>query len=126
MKDTAFQVSQKLFTTVTKDLKREGKGAVTHYPPIEETDLRKMYDYFNVNDNVKLQRKVFVDVMLYYGRPGRQNVHDLKICDFAATTDSDGEVYIYLTKDEQTKNHQDDPNSAQGRMYIRKGNIENR
>jgi hypothetical protein len=50
---------------------------------------------------------VFVDVMLYYGRPGRQNVHDLKICDFAATTDSDGEVYIYLTKDEQTKNHQD-------------------
>jgi hypothetical protein len=50
-------------TTVTKDLKREGKGAVTHYPPIEETDIRKMYDYFNVNDNVKLQRKVFVDVM---------------------------------------------------------------
>jgi hypothetical protein len=44
MNDTAFQVSQKLFTAVTKDLKREGKGAVTHYPPIEETDLRKMYD----------------------------------------------------------------------------------
>jgi hypothetical protein len=68
---------------------------------------------------------VFVDVMLYYDRPGQENVHDLKICDFAATTDSDGEVYIYLTKDEQTKNHQDDPNSGQGRMYIRKGNIDN-
>jgi hypothetical protein len=54
MKDTAFQVSQKLFTAVTKDLKREGEGAVKHYPPIEETDLRKMHDYFNVNDNVKL------------------------------------------------------------------------
>jgi hypothetical protein len=76
MKDTAFQVSQKLFTAVTKDLKREGKGAVTHYPPIEETDIRKMYDYFNVNDNVKLQRKVFVDVMLYFGRWGRENIHD--------------------------------------------------
>ena len=76
MKDTAFQVSQKLFTAVTKDLKREGKGAVTHYPPIEETDIKKMYDYFNVNDNVKLQRKVFVDVMLYFGRWGRENIHD--------------------------------------------------
>jgi hypothetical protein len=53
------------------------------------------------------------------------NIYDLKICDFAAATDADGEVYIYLTKDEQTKNHQDDPNSAQGRMYTRKGNIEN-
>ena len=93
-------------------------------PDTEETDLRKMYDYFNVNDNVKLQ--VFVDVMLYFGRRRREkNFHALKICDFAATTDSDGEVYIYLTKDEQTKNHQDDPNSAQGRMYTRKGNIEN-
>ena len=50
----------------------------------------------------------------------KKNIHALKICDFAATTDSDGEVYIYLTKDEQTKNHQDDPNSAQGRMYTRK------
>ena len=95
-------------------------------PDTEETDLRKMYDYFNVNDNVKLQHKVFVDVMLYFGRRRREkNIHALKICDFAATTDSDGEVYIYLTKDEQTKNHQDDPNSAQGRMYTRKGNIEN-
>jgi len=66
-----------------------------------------MYDYFNVNDNVKLQQKVFVDVMLYFGRRVRKNIHDLKICDFAATTDSDGGLNIYLTKDEQTKNHQD-------------------
>ena len=95
-------------------------------PDTEETHLRKMYDYFNVNDNVKLQHKVFVDVMLYFGRRRREkNIHALKICNFAATTDSDGEVYIYLTKDEQTKNHEDDPNSAQGRMYTRKGNIEN-
>ena len=68
MKDTAFQVSQKLFTAVTKDVKRQGKGAVTHYLPIEETDRREMYDYINVNDNIKLQQKVFVDVMLYFGR----------------------------------------------------------
>jgi predicted house-cleaning noncanonical NTP pyrophosphatase (MazG superfamily) len=38
-------------------------------------------------------------------RRREKNIHALKICDFAATTDSDGEVYIYLTKDEQTKNH---------------------
>jgi len=36
MKDTAFQVSQKLFTAVIKDLKREGKGAVTHYRPLKK------------------------------------------------------------------------------------------
>jgi hypothetical protein len=31
-----------------------------------------------------------------------ENIHDLKICNFAATTDPDGEVYIYLTKDEKS------------------------
>ena len=58
--------------------------------------------------------------MLYYDRPGQENVHDLKICDFAATTDSDGEVYIYLTKDEQTKNHQDDPNCTRQDVYTKR------
>lgn len=120
-KDQAFQVSQKIFSAVTKDLKREGKGAITHYPPIEESDLHKMYEYFDNNDRLKLQQKVFVDTMLYFGRRGRENIHELKISDFAATTDSEGQLYVYITRDEQTKNHQNDPNSAQGRMYARKG-----
>ena len=68
---------------------------------------------------------MFVDVILYFGRRGREKIHDIKICDFAVTTESDAEVYTYLTKDEQTRNHQDDANSAQGRMYTRKSNIEN-
>lgn len=85
-KDQAFQVSQKIFSAVTKDLKREGKGAITHYPPIKESDLHKMYEYFDNNDRLKLQQKVFVDTMLYFGRRGRENIHELKISDFAATT----------------------------------------
>ena len=50
--------------------------------------------------------------MLCYILVDGDNIHDFKICDFAAATDSDSEVYIYLTKDKQTKNHQHDPNSA--------------
>jgi hypothetical protein len=50
-----------------KDIKRDGKGAIAHYPPIEENDLTKMYEYFdNTSDNVKLQQNVFVDIMLYF------------------------------------------------------------
>ena len=119
-KDQAFQVSQKIFSAVTKNLKREGKGAITHYPPIEESDLHKMYEYFDNNDRLKLQQKVFVDTMLYFWRRGRENIHELIISDFAATTDSEGQLYVYIARDEQTTNHQNDPNSAQGRMYARK------
>ncbi|VDI26978.1 Hypothetical predicted protein [Mytilus galloprovincialis] len=44
--------------------------------------------------------------MLYFGRRGRENIHELKITDFTATTDADGRVYIYMSSDELTKNHQ--------------------
>ena len=60
--NSAFQVSQKIFVAVAKDLKRDGAGVIAHYPPIEENDLTKLYEYFEMSDNVKLQHKVFVDI----------------------------------------------------------------
>ena len=45
----------------------------------------------------------------------------MKRSDFACTTDGDGLRYIYICKDELTKNHQDDPNTASDRMYEIKG-----
>jgi hypothetical protein len=55
--------------------------------------------------------------MLYFGRRGRENLWEMKRSDFACTTDSDGLRYIYICKDELTKNHQDDPNTASGIMH---------
>ncbi|XP_062599882.1 uncharacterized protein LOC134261458 [Saccostrea cucullata] len=112
-----FRKSQLAFTAATKELKRSGKGGVSHYPPIEKNDLKLMYQYFDLENNVKLQEKVFVDIVLYFGRRGRENLHQLKISDFSARHDAEGHLYIYLDKDELTKNHQENANTAEGRMY---------
>ena len=48
---------------------------------------------------------------------------ELKITDIALTTDADGLRYIYLKKDELTKNDQEETNTADGRMYEIKGNF---
>jgi hypothetical protein len=61
---------------------------------LELKDPHKLYEYLDSNNNIKLQEKVFADLMLYFGRRGRGNIHDLKITDFAATTDVDGRVYV--------------------------------
>ena len=114
-----FKESKRVFEAVCKELKREGKGGFEHYPAIEQGDIKKMMDYFDINDNIKLLEKVFVDIMIYFGRRGRENMRDLKIEDFAATRDGDGNTYIYMVKDELTKNHQNDRNTAEGRMYAR-------
>ena len=56
-----------------------------------------------------------MDIMLYYGRRRRENLWDLKITDFALTTDDGGLRYIYLKTDELTKNHREENNTADGR-----------
>jgi hypothetical protein len=73
--------------------------------------------YFDVNDSTKLLEKVFVDLKVYFGRRGRENMRDLKVDDFAALRDGEGGLCIYMVKDEVTKNHQNDRNTTEGRMY---------
>jgi hypothetical protein len=86
-------------------------------------DLKKLYSYCDCENKIKLQEKVFVDLMLYFGRGGRGNIHELKLSDFAATSDSNGKMYVYMTTDELTKNHRDNENSASARMYASQGMV---
>ena len=62
-----------------------------------------------------------MDLMIYFGRRGRENMRYLKVDDFAATRDGEGNMYIYMVKDELTKNHHNDRNTAEGRMYAKPG-----
>jgi len=116
-----FKESKRVFDAVCKDLKREGKGGFEHYPAIESGDLQKVMDYFDINDSTKLLEKVFMDLMIYFGRRGREHMRYLKVDDFAATRDGEGNMYIYIVKDELTKNHHNDRNTAEGRMYAKPG-----
>lgn len=60
--------------------------------------------------------------MLHFGRRGRENLANLTRSDFAVKQDDEGILYVYQTKDEQTKNHQEDlERSSDGRMYEKKG-----
>lgn len=118
-----FSKSKQMFGAVCKGLKRQGKGGGDHYPVIDDPDLKKMMTYFEnaSSDNVKLLEKVFVEVMLYFGRRGRENIRDLKVSDFDIDEDSDGNRFVHIIRDELTKNHQNDKNTADGRMYEIKG-----
>ena len=111
-----------MFSAVVVDLKRQGKGGVDHHPPLEKADLEKLYASFNVTEPENLQEKVFIDILLYFGRRGRENIRELRVSDFSCRKDTDGQFYIYMERDELTKNHKDDSNIADGRMYEIPGN----
>ena len=50
--------------------------------------------------------------MVYFGCRGRENMRDLKVDEFAAPRDGEESLFIYMVKDEVTKNHQNVRNTA--------------
>lgn len=55
--------------------------------------------------------------MLHFGKRGRENLAQLTKDDFVVMN-GDGGLFVYKTRDEKTKNHQDDSErSLDGRMY---------
>lgn len=66
--------------------------------------------------------QVFVDIMIHFGRRGRENLAALTRKDFAVQQDAAGTLFVYKSTDERTKNHQSDAErSSDGRMYAIKG-----
>ena len=122
-RDAAFNECNEMFKAMGKVLKREGKANVEHYPAIATEDLKRMKTYSREDiDNPKvLQQAVFVNISIYFGRRGRENIRQLKITDFAVTTDAAGDLYLYKVSDERTKNHQEDGGKKEARMYQVKG-----
>lgn len=122
IKDPEFMRSNMNFAAMLVELKRQGKANVKHWPPIPANELKKAYIYLVglMEKSARgLQQKVFIDVMLHFGRRGRENLHELLIDSFVLERDSEsGLIYIKMHRDELTKNHREnDETSAEGRMY---------
>jgi hypothetical protein len=82
IKDKEFIGSNKVYQAISVQLKCEGLGGVEHYPPVEKENLRKIYNSLSDKDPVSHQQNVFVDIMLYFGRRGTENLRELKKSDF--------------------------------------------
>ena len=117
-KDRDFMSANQVFQGKMKSLKREGKDLVKHKDAIAESDMKTLYDsgVLGVDDPVSLQRKVFVELGLHFGRRGREGLRQLKKTSFTTKTDADGREYVTLTYSEFDKNHPDDQEKDQ-RMY---------
>lgn len=75
--DPAFTEANQVFKGQVVELKRQGKASTDHYPEIEPEDLSKMYQSFNLSKPTDLQEKVWLDIMLYFIRRGRENLWEL-------------------------------------------------
>ena len=72
IKDKEFIGSNKVFQAMSIQLKREGLGGVEHYPPVEEDNLRKIYNSLIDKDPVSLQQKVFCRHYVIFREEGKR------------------------------------------------------
>ncbi|XP_078000697.1 uncharacterized protein LOC144453313 isoform X2 [Glandiceps talaboti] len=122
MQDREFQVANYVIRGVVKKMKKDGKDTTTHKVPISPSDLKKlsMSPVLSIAHNVGLQRKVWFDLMLHFGRRGREGIRSLTKSSFTVEYDDVGQSYVKYTFNEKVNNHSseaDDNYTCHARMY---------
>jgi hypothetical protein len=106
--DKCFMAANQCYEGMLKDLKRQGKDVTKHKAAIDAHDMQKMYSsgVLSDTDPVALQRKVFVEVGMHFGRRGREGWRSLQKDSFENGIDSQERRFFRLKYNELDKNHQ--------------------
>ena len=123
--DDFFAEANLCFGNMLKRIKTTKKGQVRHYPEIEPEDLQELYHHLNQNKGTAagLQQKVWLDIMLYFIRRGRENLRTMSRDTFFVGVDASGTQFVEQATGENDKNHPDplsarsDDTEGEGRMY---------
>lgn len=105
--DPDFRLSNEMFKAVLTNIKRTGKSTTQHEDVISDADKATLYSsgILNRNNTQGLQYKVFLDVMFYTCRRGRETLRKMKKTDFVLRIDGQGRRYYLNVAQYETKNH---------------------
>ena len=104
IEDTEFSSSSEMFKAQCIHLKRQGLAKVEHKPSIKRSDMIKLYTspVLSHDQPKSLQRKVFLDVMLFLCKRGQENFRELRRSNFVLKRDLHGLEYVEKVVDMQT------------------------
>lgn len=128
MHNTAFQNANKVFVGVLRTNKKLGLDKRKPKVPISKADLEKLYEEYLIpgmvaGDTEILQHKVFVDLVYYMARRGKEGLRQLQKNWFEIKTDDQGTEYVEIVVNETTKKNQGDNLSAQATWIHDENNL---
>ncbi|KAJ8298153.1 hypothetical protein KUTeg_024684 [Tegillarca granosa] len=107
IKDSEFKESNTTFCANVKELKRQGQGEVNHYPPKEKEDLLKLYNYFDLDNNIKLQNdNTDTDVNQVTFEALSNSQEDKLLLEFADNSDGSDDIFKVILLLGNTENIQ--------------------
>ena len=102
VKDPAFRQSNGTFKTAMRELKTLGNGEVDHYPQINLSDLRKIYNFMSCDSPRSLADKVQFDIPFLFLSSGCENMHAMT---FEVCVDGEGNEFVRQARGELNKSH---------------------
>lgn len=111
IEDAEFNASSEMFKAQCIHLKRQGLAKVEHKPSIKRSDMIKLYTspVLSHEQPKSLQRKVFLDVMLFLCKRGQENFREMRKSNFAVKRDLNGVEYVEKVVDIQSNQSDDNP-----------------
>lgn len=108
---TEFTTANNMFTAKCKQYVKNGNPKPQHKPPISDSDMKLLGQYFQrwQTDPVILQETVWFMLCFHFGRRGREGWAQMTIDSLVVAEETVGEnqiKYVKENKTEQTKNHQ--------------------
>ena len=103
--DPRFKKSNKMLSAQIVRLKRQGKENVTLKPAIESEDLMKLQTSpaIALSNPLVLLRNVWLHVVLFFCRRGREAQRQLKKTSFKFEVDTSGRRFVTMAHDEATE-----------------------
>ena len=119
IKDPEFRQVNAVFHAEIAQLKREGKAKTEHKLPINNDDIKKLYEngLFNLNQPDTLQNKVFLDV-ISAGLERTPESEGIEENWFFCQIGSSGAKYDEKVKEELTKNRRAGRRSTRNQNYV--------
>lgn len=116
LKDPDFTRSNEVFSGKLAKLKRDGKGATTHFDVIVDDDLKKIAS-LSTDEPDSLQMKCWFTIQLHFAQRGAENTHAMTKSDLIFTKNHQGRTQIQL-RDFMTKNHRETDSSKSTQALI--------
>lgn len=108
MHDRQFMAANHVFMGILRHLRESGKDVTHHKSAITPGDMQKLYDSGLVSNDSpsNLQRKVFLEVCLQFGRRGREGLREMKKSSIIIQKDDQNKEFATFAYNELEKNHQ--------------------
>ena len=112
---------------VVKVLRESGKDISKHHNPIDPDDMNLLNKYLlggmETGSPRALQQKVFLDLMLHFGRRGREGLIHFTRDSFEELKSSEGKRYLTMSHNEEDKNHHGAEPEKKMMMFEQEGEL---